>query len=148
MPLARWTIMPNAQLPPIIEPSIPAMSIMRPVIAGATKYIIEVSNTVPTSPPRIAMPILATCGPPGVPATLTIAAVTPPNDVRWRPRARADERTDERESGHRRVRRGRPTGLVANDGGPAYHPARTVASRQDAVLNETSVEIGVSAGGL
>src|SRR5262249_22627917 len=58
MPWARWAIIPNAQLPPIIEPSMAAMSIVRPVIAGATKYIIEVSNTVPMAPPTIARPIL------------------------------------------------------------------------------------------
>jgi hypothetical protein len=37
-----------------------AMSIACPVIMGATKYIIEVSNAVPTAPPTIARLILAT----------------------------------------------------------------------------------------
>src|SRR5215467_13512640 len=60
MPLARWAIIPNAQLPPMTEPSMAAISIARPVIAGATKYIIAVSKAVPKTPPMIARLILIT----------------------------------------------------------------------------------------
>jgi hypothetical protein len=41
---------------PVMSPSFPAMSILWPVIAGATKRIIKVSKTVPTKPPAIALP--------------------------------------------------------------------------------------------
>src|SRR5262249_27060730 len=54
IPFSRCIIIPRIQLPPNIAPNIPATSIVRPSIRGATPYIMRVIAIVPASPPMIA----------------------------------------------------------------------------------------------